>query len=120
MKMESNQSSAICFKRFAVPIRPWAASTRNPSQYGDEFTRHATAVIESAIENLTRFDDLATNERLQASLQSKMSSTQIDEARRVFQSDMLELEGNAVSSTHVPEYGACAAGPGPAWINTLV
>jgi hypothetical protein len=118
--MESRRSSAISLERIAVFCRPPVASMANASQYGEAFTRNARDVIESAFENLARFEDIATDEHLLAKLKCEMSSTQIEEAARVVQRDLLQLESNAAGSMQAPDDGVRAAGPGPAWINTLV
>jgi pantothenate kinase-related protein Tda10 len=130
--MESNRSSAICFERNDALLRSSAAKLRS---YGDEFTRHARVVIESALQNLSRFDDLMTDAQMQARVQGEMSNAQIDEAERVFQSDLQDLQhsgldldvtfGRACAPACIVDsnragHGAQAAGPGHAWINTLV
>jgi hypothetical protein len=136
MKMQYRQSFAISFDAPSVRHHSADVAGRLPcgGVYGPAFTRHAQRIIQSAIESLTRHDDLVEDgenvgEKLLEQLSLVMTPAQIDEAAQLFDSDMQDVMRHAASAMKTASWPAmprhCRTGgngtsPRSALINTLV
>lgn len=107
-----------------------------PGMYGPAFIQHAQRLIQSAVENLTRYHDLVVGEKtldenLLDQLSLAMTPAQIEEAVQLFESDMqavarisasamktFPLRADPLPRPCVPDGGG-AVSP-LAWMNTLV
>jgi hypothetical protein len=145
MKMASGQSFATSSDALpALPAhhgavvfarRQRGAGIDGPGMYGPAFIQHAQRLIQSAVENLARYDDLVEGEKtldenLLDQLSLAMTPAQIEEAVQLFESDMQDVARISASAMKAVSLRAdtvprpCPSGGGTvspsAWMNTLV